>query len=244
MQTRKYNRKFFADLARDSSSSAEAIVPLVLDLMQPKSVVDIGCGTGAWLAAFHNRGIDDILGIDGDYLPPDALAIPRDSFARHDLQRPIDIGRAFDLAVCLEVAEHLPKDSAMRLLDTLCATAPVVLFSAAIPFQPGINHISCKWQSYWAERFSERNFTAIDCIRDQVWHNPDVAYWFAQNTIVYASQTALERWPKLNEAARKCSSILDIVHPRYYETLANPAKASPLRTLRFALRAATHRSPD
>jgi ribosomal protein L11 methylase PrmA len=48
---------------------------LVSDLIQPKSVVDVGCGLGTWLTAFNKEGVEDILGIDGEYVDRRMLKI-------------------------------------------------------------------------------------------------------------------------------------------------------------------------
>src|ERR1039458_216669 len=40
----------------------------------------IGCGDGTWLSVFRKLAVDDILGIDGDYVTRDLLQIPQDRF--------------------------------------------------------------------------------------------------------------------------------------------------------------------
>src|SRR6185436_10775009 len=93
-------------------SSAQVIIPLVMELLPVQSVVDLGCGIGTWLSVFRERGACDFLGIDGDYVEIDQLEIPRECFWPHDLRQPLNLERRFDLAVSLEVAEHLPAEAA------------------------------------------------------------------------------------------------------------------------------------
>src|SRR5215831_1626594 len=114
-----YTHGFFNQLSQGARRSAEVIVPLALELVQPNSVVDVGCGTAEWLAVFRERGIHDVTGIDGDYVSRDQLRIPPDRFLARDLTLPLAAGRAFDLAVCLEVAEHLPAQSASGFVRSL-----------------------------------------------------------------------------------------------------------------------------
>src|SRR6185437_3265527 len=95
------------------------------------------------------------------------------------------VGRRFDLACSLEVAEHLPRERASDFVGLLTRSAPIVLFSAAIPGQGGNHHINEQWQSYWSELFRSRSFQAFDCIRPIVYGNPAVDWWYRQNTIVY-----------------------------------------------------------
>ena len=89
--------------------SARRVVPLVLELIHPRSVVDVGCGVGTWLSVFREHGVEDVRGIDIEGVAG-LLEIPLDQFLAHDLTRPIEPDRQFDLVVCLEVAEHLPPD--------------------------------------------------------------------------------------------------------------------------------------
>ena len=124
------------DYGMDTGPSAVAIVDLVLLYLCPTSVVDVGCGTGVFLDELEKRGVNTILGLDGpaakEVFKPD-----RSSFLTVDLASPVRLNRRFDLALCLEVAEHLPADSADCLVEALTDLAPVVLFSAAHPSQGG-----------------------------------------------------------------------------------------------------------
>ena len=131
-----YDRDFFESISAGSLASARTVLPMVVDLVgPPASVVDVGCGTGAWLRAFSEAGVDDYLGIDGDYVRVDQLDIPPDRFRAMDLTRPISLERRYDLVLCLEVGEHLPPSDADGLVRSLTALGDTVLFSAAIPYQ-------------------------------------------------------------------------------------------------------------
>ncbi len=128
---------------------------------------------------------------------PDQLMIPPACFRATDLSRPLRLERRFDLAVCLEVAEHLPESLAERLVSDLVKLAPVVLFSAAIPGQGGTGHLNERFPSYWAEHFRKWDYTPIDCLRSQIWKSDEVDFWYVQNTIVYASMSQLSAFPAL-----------------------------------------------
>src|SRR5215208_1015169 len=101
-----YTTQFYQKDLDTVSRSARQIVPLVMDLISPQSVVDLGCGIGIWLSVFAEQGIRDYMGIDGDYVERAMLRIPRDRFMPYDLSRPLRMDRQFDLVVSLEVAEH------------------------------------------------------------------------------------------------------------------------------------------
>ncbi len=198
-------------LARES---ARRIVPIVNGLVHPASVLDVGCGTGSWLAVFQGAGVRDILGIDGPWIDREALEIPADRFIVRDLEQPLDLGRRFDLALSLEVGEHLAPGAADRHVDSLTRHASAILFSAAIPMQGGSHHTNERWPSYWAERFRTRGFEPVDCVRPAVWDRPEVAWWYAQNTILYVERSTLDHEEPLRQAMGAGRAVpLDLVHP-------------------------------
>jgi hypothetical protein len=159
-------------------------------MVSPRSVIDIGCGRGHWLVEFSNLGITDIRGVDSAaVLENSTLVIPAENFCEHDLQLPLQAARKFDLAMCLEVAEHLPTRSALQLLDTLVACADVVVFSAAIPGQGGVGHINERWPWYWRDAMDLRGYVQYDPFRHQLWHNPDIALYYRQNLFLYVKKT-------------------------------------------------------
>src|SRR5690348_6943322 len=112
MAAQPYTSEFFSAIEQGALQSARVIVPLVLKQIRPKSVLDVGCGQGIWLMAFREQGIEDLWGVDGDYVDRQQLKIPADRFLARDLSQPLDLGRTFDLVVSLEVAEHLKPPAA------------------------------------------------------------------------------------------------------------------------------------
>jgi SAM-dependent methyltransferase len=186
-----YNDAFFSGLKDGSARSAAVIVPLVLQHFPARSVVDVGCGIGTWLAEFARRGVVEYLGADGDYVPRDRLMIPVSNFHACDLATFSAPTRRFDLACSLEVAEHLPPDRASHFVAALTELAPAVLFSAAIPGQRGIGHVNEQWPSYWAALFEARGYAGIDCVRPDVFGDQRVEPWYRQNTIVFCERTKI-----------------------------------------------------
>lgn len=196
-------------------------MPFVMELVGPASVIDLGCGLGTWLATFARQGVGDYLGVDGDWVPPHLLEIPQEHFVAARLDRPFACDRRFDLAVSLEVAEHLPEPAASRFVETLSRLAPCVLFSAAIPDQRGQHHVNEQWPEYWANLFAGHDYVVIDAIRPRVWSSPGVAWWYQQNTFLYARPEVLAARPSLaSERGRTVESMLSVVHP---QVLANVA---------------------
>ena len=195
--------------------SANVLVPLIMELVRPSSVVDVGCGLGTWLEVFSELGVNEILGIDSVSVDPGKLAIRGDQFVAHDLKEPIRLARRFDLALSLEVAEHLPEESAAVFVDSLTGLAPLVLFSAAIPSQAGIDHVNEQWPEYWAEHFDRRGYVTVDCIRKKVWQNENVERWYVQNILLFVSKDRLADYPLVkSEYSTTSLSRLSLVHPR------------------------------
>jgi SAM-dependent methyltransferase len=172
--SRHYTPDYSRDLARESRRTAAAVVPLVIELVHPKSVIDVGCGTASWLAEFRRAGISDVMGLDGPWIKRDQLQIPVSQFQATDLARPFRLARMFDVACCIEVAEHLPPGAAEAFIDSIASLAPIVLFSAAVPFQGGANHVNERWADYWQALFARHEFVAIDFFRSKLWDNRDV----------------------------------------------------------------------
>jgi SAM-dependent methyltransferase len=220
---RYYTDHWFGWQRERSRQSAHEIVPLVMELLQPASIVDVGCGVGTWLSVFKQHGVADVLGIDGHYVDKAMLEIPEGSFLARDLTQPLRLERRFDLVVSLEVAEHLPPECAEGFVDNLIALGPAVLFSAAIPLQGGTGHLNERWPDYWAGLFERRGYLTVDCLRRKVWKNRNVASWYAQNTIVYATPEYLDGRPLLREElARTDRQQLALVHPKRYLYMTDP----------------------
>src|SRR5688572_30665246 len=103
-----YTPDFFKAISASASESAAVLLPCVFELVgTPTSILDVGCGTGAWLATARELGVAEIIGVDGDYLPPEQLVISPSEFVAGDLTKPLDLQRRFDVVMTLEVAEHL-----------------------------------------------------------------------------------------------------------------------------------------
>jgi hypothetical protein len=198
--------------SQDSLQSGAVVVPLVMRLIHPSSVVDFGCKLGEWLSLFAAHGVSDMLGLDREHRTSD-LVIPSDSFRGVDLTHPFALGRTYDLAICLEVAEHLPRHAALPLVAQLTRSAPVVLFSAAIPGQGGHGHVNEQPHEYWHALFRKAGFETLDCIRPAIWQDAQVAYWYRQNMFLYARPAAIEASPALGaERDRRPATDMRLIH--------------------------------
>jgi SAM-dependent methyltransferase len=210
-----YDENFFESHRAGSLESARQIVPYIMELVGCRSVVDVGCGSGDWLSAFRENGVTDIRGIDGSYVNQDKLAIPKECFVTADLRMPPKADRSFDLAMSVEVAEHLPASASESFVDLLTAFSPVVLFSASLPYQDGTQHINEQWLEYWIGLFQKRLYRAIDCVRPKFWNNPQVEWWYCQNAVLYISERHLSNYPRAEALLAAFPPPVTWVHPKF-----------------------------
>jgi SAM-dependent methyltransferase len=209
----------YAPAQRDELTrySAEQVLSIVFEYCFPRSVVDVGCGVGTWLSVCRAKEVSAVFGVDGSYVDASLLQIPQDCFKAADLAKPINIGRSFDLAISLEVAEHLPSSMAETFVRTLIALAPVILFSAAVPRQGGFRHVNEQWPSYWVSRFAAEHYLVVDAIRPRIWNDDKILYWYRQNSLIFVRQDVLAPsavWREARERTR--TNQLDLIHPELW----------------------------
>jgi len=208
-----YSEAFFAGHGEGGDASARAVLPRLLELLSPKSIVDVGCGTGTWLRVARENGVDDVLGLDGPWVRPDHLEIPPDRFLAADLTAPPELDRTFDLVLSLEVAEHLPPSKAEDFVELLTTLGSVVVFSGAVPGQGGNGHTNEQWPEYWSSLFAQRGYEPVDCLREEFWENDAVEWWYSQNMLLFARSAELDKVPSLREHPNRGKTPLRLVHP-------------------------------
>jgi SAM-dependent methyltransferase len=218
-----FDTDYFGWQGDSAERSAQVVVPLVVERLRPKSVVDVGCGSGGWLKVFVEHGVTDVVGIDGPYVRREALRIEPTAFVAQDLAEPFELDRRFDLALSLEAAHYVSEEHAEGLVDSIAKLAPAVLFGAAVPHQGGGPGRNRQWPSWWAKLFAAHGFRAVDWLRPIVWEDDRVDWWYAQNTILFLADGGVgER-------------ILPLVHPGLAAELAHPTEAQ-VRRRRFGFR--------
>ena len=185
----KYSPNFYSDLEKTSLRSAEVLIPILVDRFLPSSVIDFGCGSGAFVKQFLLSKVHEVIGVEGEWISEVSHLSQEKWLKIHDLKTPIHFGRKFDLAVCLEVAEHLPAANSRTLIETLINASDRVVFSAAIPGQGGTDHINLQYPDYWAELFQEHGYFLEWDPRPSIWNNNKVAPWYKQNLLVFCKHS-------------------------------------------------------
>jgi len=204
----------------------ERVVPRLVELFAPASVVDVGCGLGTWLAGFRDRGVTRLLGIDQS-LSGEFLLGPA-QFRAADFTRDLNSETTFDLALCLEVAEHLPQEAADRFVESLCRLAPTIVFSAAIPGQGGDGHCNEQWPAYWWNKFAKRGYAGSDALRWEFWDDGEIDCWYRQNLLVFSRDPS---------ALQKCAAgnrgPVPVVHPELWRARLKPLWSRALKKARW-----------
>ena len=217
MGTYQYDENFMR-LTAQNRQSATIVVDEVLRHIEVSSVVDFGCAEGAWLAEWRERGVQDVVGLDGHYVDIDRLVVPRSSFQSVDLSTEIDLGRRFSIVQSLEVAEHIEASRAETFVGNLARHGDVILFSAAPPGQGGENHINEQPYDYWREMFARHGYDAYDGLRTTIAaHGGRVQPWYRYNIFLYATTSGADALSESLRAGRVPNGepLSDVSPPSY-----------------------------
>lgn len=199
---------------RNRNRYAAAIVFDILDrFLTIDSVLDLGCGIGVWMQAAMEKPGRQVFGIDLEAFDPDELAVPAKSIIQGTVDRTLSLHRRFDLALCLETAEHIRSDCASEVVSNCVRHSDVVLFSAAIPGQGGLDHINEQPPEYWQDLFDLAGYEVIDLIRPLIWRDAGIPAWYRQNMLLFVNRKAAWTLDLLRAEACKTSTPLHRAHP-------------------------------
>ncbi len=230
-----YGEDFYKEQMEASLRSALKYAALLSALYKPDTVVDLGCGRGTWLKAFKEMGAKTLVGYDGTWNTQENMIDQSITFYGVDLNKPIHMHDAerFDLAMSVEVAEHLAPSSAQDFVRSLTNFSNVVIFGAAYAKQGGTNHINEQPHTYWARLFSSFGYAPYDFFRPIVWGDEEIPFWYQQNTFLYVLKNT-----KLTELLANAGhlpinnlSFMNCVHPILFENETG-TEASIKRLLR------------
>ena len=195
--------------------TAERVLRLVYDKIKVRSVLDVGCGRGIWLAVAAELGATETIGIEGGWIEAQSAYVGLDHILRQDLERGFDLNQSFDLVMSVEVGEHLSAAAADTFVTSLVRHGDFVLFSAAVPFQPGTGHVNCQFPDYWAGLFAKHGYQPVDFVRRAIWNDSGIHLWVRQNVLAFVSAEFLLKNMWAREATL-LSGPLSIVHPELY----------------------------
>jgi hypothetical protein len=146
------------------------------------NLTDLGAGTGMYVEAargysWQARGYD--------------LADPQPRPDLVEQQSILTVDDPARTVLCIEVAEHLPEESAQAVVAAIWRnTLPggCVIFSAAQPGQGGVGHVNCQPPEYWTALARAQGFQR-DFDSEQHLHNWITSGyhmgWFARNRQIW-----------------------------------------------------------
>lgn len=214
-----YGEGFYNAQGEESLRSARIVARRLWDYLQPASVIDIGCGRGHWLKAFGELGSRRLIGLDGDWNSQSQMTDPAIRFRAVDLNQPFAAEEKADLAISMEVAEHIPASAASQFVECVASASDAVLFSAAYTWQGGTNHLNEQPHTYWAQLFMERGFVPFDLFRPRLWGNEQIAFWYRQNAFLYCKRDSASYRALTSKGCAEMTdvSFMDCIHPELYQ---------------------------
>lgn len=234
MNSHLYNDKFYLEQRQSSYNAAVKFIGRIAEFFIPDSVVDIGCGVGNWLDACSELGVKDLLGVDGHWVKEEFKVKEQMQFICVDLEYGVpEINKRFDLAICVEVLEHISDLAGEKVLDFLVKSSDVILFSSAFKSQGGVHHINEQLHSYWAEKFAKKGFIPFDLFRPILSGDPDIPFWYQQNSFLYCRSGSLA-WQMLLKSGQSPISnfaYMDMVHPALFKRQVEENRNVPIRRL-------------
>lgn len=170
------------------TEEAHTVADTLYEEYEPDSVIDFGCGLGRYLNRFRGHGAT-VHGVEGYSEAREEAEIPVEALTIHDLRKPLELDGRYDLALCIETAEHIPARFADTLVKTITEAAQRVVFTAAPPGGSGTHHVNEASRDYWIEKFQSHGFSYSseettrfqESIRSEI----ETAEWIAERPFIF-----------------------------------------------------------
>lgn len=187
-----YNPLLFRHFHEVAAASAPTVIKLIRNTFpDARRLVDVGAGSGAYAAEAKRQGCT-VVACEYSNTGRRWAAKQGVDCRPFDLNRdpPTDLEGPYDLAYCLEVAEHLPPSLGDKLVSFIAGLAPRAVFAAAHPGQGGTGHINEQPKEYWIERFERLGMkpqpAESEALASGIANSGIVARWLADNVVVLA----------------------------------------------------------
>lgn len=212
---RKYHAGYYeTNVSPRAEQSAEVIAETIVELFNPESVVDVGCGTGELLNHFKARSLR-VSGLDRSSAALEGAIAKDIPVKRWDLEQKPKLDKLIgaDVVICMEVAEHVSEDAADDLLRLLAHLSDNIVFTAAYPGQGGNGHINEQPKEYWIEKFRKygRHYDSLSTeYLQKVWRQSGtVVSWYWRNLMIFRKPRA-EYWKTANKDRTICEVLREI----------------------------------
>jgi len=188
-----YDKDFFLSNQEEGLKIYEWFVPLLHNIFKFQSIVDFGCATGSSLFYALKQGVSDVLGIEGSPEAFSNLLIDKKYIIQHDLREPLKVDRKYDIALSIEVAEHINKKYTDIYLESMCNSSDLIIFTGATPNQGGKCHINEQSHEWWIQKFREHSFGLDEKmtgllkrkIKENIKAGKFTAFWLVPNIMVF-----------------------------------------------------------
>jgi SAM-dependent methyltransferase len=217
----EYSEAFYKSVDYRASETATLVFKVLSRYIKGNSILDLGCGSGAWLRAALEHGYTTATGIDlsssldlirqkttfQKYISNRSLTLIEKDFVNDPLSN-LDFA---DVSICLEVLEHLPNEIAKSLVKLLTETSHFVVFSAAQPGQGGTHHINEQPLTYWVEEFARYNYHPFDLFRTILANQKGIPRFYALNMLFFVNDGNLNSKKLiLDEVSLNANKVKDL----------------------------------
>lgn len=173
----------YQHIAIEEKPFADRLAKFIKQVIRPKMVLDIGCGPGHFVESMLDVGINAV-GIDID-----ERVVGKPYLFQQDI---LSTKFVTDVAICLEVLEHIHEDHAEEVIDKISTMfTDTLIFTAAQPGQGGVGHINCQPKEYWDKLFNQNGLYRNTLMEDTLLlYCKQGRYmgWFYNNLLVYTKR--------------------------------------------------------
>lgn len=159
----------------------------ILSYMEVESLADFGCGPG-WYVSLLRRNGYDAYGYDGNpNIEELSSLLFTDGYYCHrvDLTEELEAEVPFDVVLCLEVGEHIPKEyEDIFIMNIIRNSGKYIIFSWAIEGQHGDGHVNCHSNDYIISKISMHGFYLNRPLSNYL-RNSSVLWWFKNTIMVF-----------------------------------------------------------
>jgi hypothetical protein len=167
-----------------SDKLSEWIINFIIE-QEIETMTDFGCGLGQYCDDIESQTMCKAIGVEGNK-PKEAVFNKIHEF---DLTKDLSINFGFssDLAISLEVGEHIPKEYMTTYLDNITHHANEYLITSwAVRGQEGFGHVNCLDNHEIIPEFEKRGFQLMEKeTEDARSVIEDKAHWFKKTILIF-----------------------------------------------------------
>jgi SAM-dependent methyltransferase len=184
-----WKKEMYADHLPDATAFDAGFIQSVVDICQPTTVLDLGCGQGYFVKWLREKGIE-AWGVEGEEL--DTLFKAPGYQIQQDLSNLFDLGKTYDVVMCTEVVEHIPEAFEEVVFNNIAHhTHRHLVFSGATPGQGGTGHVNEKPEVHWFSCLVSRGFKLLHEASTQI-RLASTLDWYVKNLSIWELQPGQE----------------------------------------------------